>query len=138
MATTKRTNHLWPSAVSHNQDSGWLLRRFIACWRPCTLLLESLVRTTMRRMLCCPWSQRHLPVRRLVSQNSMSVCALEGDWARGGIWFLRIMTGLHVMPCVYQKWRMIGYTYFDKGNKLCGHHDFKSFDPPISTETSKQ
>lgn len=79
VASTRRVNHWRPSAVSHNQDSGGMSRRSIACVRRCTLLLDSPVCWAMRRTPCLPWSQRHLQIRRLFSQNPLSVGSLKDD-----------------------------------------------------------
>src|SRR5262249_28625859 len=98
VATTSRRNHCRPSAVSHNQDSGWLLRRSMACVRRCTLLLDRPICRAMRRTLWVVLSQRQLKIRKLLSQNLMSVGSLKDDGTLGGIQFLSVPDRHLIVP----------------------------------------
>ena len=79
VATAKCVNPCRPSAVSQSQDAGALWQRSIASVRRCTRRLETPVWGARCRTLWQPCSQSHLKIRRLFSQNPMSVGALKGD-----------------------------------------------------------
>jgi len=78
VATTSRRHQRRPSAVSHHQDSGWLGRRFMACWRRWTRLCATPVCWASWRMRCVPLSHRHVHIQRLLAHNPMSVLCSRG------------------------------------------------------------